>query len=94
MTTAEAVRRLTFEQARALGLSTRGMIAPGFDADLAVFDPATIDRSDDARVADLPGGGSRYIRHQIGMRAVIVNGQVAWSATDGYRDVTTGVVAH
>jgi N-acyl-D-aspartate/D-glutamate deacylase len=93
MTTAEAVRRLTLEQARALGLSTRGMIAPGFDADLAVFDPATIDRGDDVRVSDLPGGGARYVRPQVGMHAVIVNGQVAWTANEGYAEVTPGVVA-
>jgi N-acyl-D-aspartate/D-glutamate deacylase len=94
MTTSEAVRRLTLEQARALGLSTRGMIAPGFAADLAVFDPATIDRGDDVRVADLPGGGSRYIRHQVGMHAVIVNGHVAWTANRGYADIAPGVVAN
>jgi N-acyl-D-aspartate/D-glutamate deacylase len=91
---AEAVRRLTLEQARALGLADRGAIAPGLAADLVVFDPDTIDRGDEVRAADLPGGGFRYVRPQVGVHAVVVNGEVAWTASAGYAATTSGSVAH
>jgi N-acyl-D-aspartate/D-glutamate deacylase len=94
MTMAEAVRRLTLDQARALGLSDRGVIAPGHAADLVVFDPAVIDRGDEQRVFDLPGGGARYVRPQLGVHRVLVNGRTAWSATAGYADIAPGQVVH
>lgn len=38
----EAVRRLTLLPAQTLGISARGRLAPGYFADIAVFDPATV----------------------------------------------------
>ena len=38
----EAVRRLTLFPATTLGIQNRGRLAPGYFADLAIFDPATI----------------------------------------------------
>ncbi len=38
----EAVRKMTSFAAEAAGLSDRGLVKPGFAADLAVFDPATV----------------------------------------------------
>jgi N-acyl-D-aspartate/D-glutamate deacylase len=94
MTMAEAVRRLTLDQARALGLADRGIVAPGHAADLVVFDPAVIGRGDEERVFDLPGGGGRYVRPQLGVHCVLVNGESAWSATTGYADTAPGQVVH
>jgi N-acyl-D-amino-acid deacylase len=62
---AEAIRRLTLLPATNLGLKRRGALKPGYFADVAVFDPATI--------ADL----STYEHPQqyaVGMVHVLVNG--------------------
>ena len=38
MTPEEAVKGVTINAAKALGLTNKGMIAPGFDADLCLWD--------------------------------------------------------
>lgn len=62
----EFVRQSTSAPARRLGLGDRGVLEPGWAADLVVFDPATVaDRATD----EDPGATAVGIRH------VIVNGQ-------------------
>ncbi len=61
----EAVRKMTSFAAEAAGLSDRGLVKPGFAADLAVFDPATV-RS--AATFETPN------RYSEGFRYVAVNG--------------------
>ncbi len=61
----EAVRRLTSLPAANLGIRQRGALRPGFYADLAIFDPATI--ADRATFAEPH-------RYAVGMRHVFVNG--------------------
>jgi N-acyl-D-amino-acid deacylase len=63
----EAVRKMTSLPARRVGLLDRGLVRPGMMADLTVFDPTTV--RDTATFED-PG------RYPIGIRWVIVNGQV------------------
>ena len=92
MTTEQAVRRLTFDAATAWGLQDRGLLAPGFAADVVIFDPATIDRDEEIGVEDLPGDGFRYIRHARGIDTVVVNGQVTYTAAGGYSDARAGDV--
>lgn len=63
----DAIRKMTSQPAQRVGLSDRGLLRPGFAADIAVFDPLTvIDRA------------SFEVPHQVsdGMRYVLVNGQV------------------
>ena len=72
----EAVRALTFIPASVLGLRQRGLLASGYFADIVVFDPDKIDYLATRTVTDVPGGGSRLWRDAVGVRDVIVNGQV------------------
>ena len=62
----EAVRRFTSRPAARLGLRDRGLVKPGFIADLVVFDPATI--GDTSTFGD-PN------HYSVGVRQVIVNGR-------------------
>jgi N-acyl-D-amino-acid deacylase len=70
----EGVRRLTSDPARKYRIPQRGRIAPGYWADLLLFDPATVGVTNLERVADLPGGGTRMIRSPRGVHGVWVNG--------------------
>jgi N-acyl-D-aspartate/D-glutamate deacylase len=70
----EGVRRLTSDPARKYRIPKRGLIAPGYGADLVLFDPETVGVSGLERTADLPGGGTRMIRRPRGVHGVWVNG--------------------
>jgi N-acyl-D-aspartate/D-glutamate deacylase len=68
----EAIRKITGEPARRLGLTDRGLLADGYAADLVVFDPAAIaNRADGDDPAARPAGIDR----------VLVNGR--WAVIDG-----------
>ena len=43
LTVEEAVRKMTSLPARAMGLDRKGVLRPGMDADLVVFDPTTVE---------------------------------------------------
>ncbi|MET0490306.1 MAG: amidohydrolase family protein, partial [Acidimicrobiales bacterium] len=70
----EGVRQLTQWPAALCGFSDRGMIRPGFAADLMVFDPATIGPAEKGIVHDFPNGEARYVSKPEGVHATIVNG--------------------
>jgi N-acyl-D-amino-acid deacylase len=70
----EGIRRLTSHPADLYGIQNRGRIALGAQADLLLFDPATVGVSPAERVADLPGGGRRTIRRPTGVHGVFCNG--------------------
>ena len=70
LTLEEAVRKMTAFPAARLGLADRGLLRPGLMADIAVFDPATIE--DRSTFADPH-------HYAVGMRHVLVNGQVTVS---------------
>ena len=71
----EMVRRFTDSPARLYGLRDRGRLAPGYMADITIFDPATVAAGPLRTVADLPGGGSRLKTEAIGMHHVLVAGE-------------------
>jgi len=70
----EGVRRLTSDPARKYRIPKRGLIAPGYHADLLLFEPRRVGVSRLRRVKDLPGGGTRMLRDPEGVRGVWVNG--------------------
>ena len=70
----KAVWRLTGHPAQVFGLPGRGRIAPGFAADLVVFDPATIGVEPMRRVWDLPASADRLVADSRGIEKVWVNG--------------------
>jgi N-acyl-D-aspartate/D-glutamate deacylase len=74
MTIAEAVRKLTSQPAALFGIRDRGRLAPGYAADLMLFDPAAIGRGEKRRVDDLPAGASRLTAAARGLHGVWVNG--------------------
>ena len=55
-------------------------------ADVVVFDADTLGRGPEVASDDFPGGGTRWIRHSVGMDTVLVDGEVTWSASEGYID--------
>ena len=70
-----AVHELTAKPAKIFRIPNRGQIAPGFYADLMLFDPKTISRKPNRRVFDLPGKGPRLTCNADGIHAVWVNGE-------------------
>jgi N-acyl-D-aspartate/D-glutamate deacylase len=69
-----AVRRLTWDPARAYRIPERGRIVPGYWADLVAFDPATVDPLPAEWVHDLPAGEPRFVARARGIAWSLVNG--------------------
>jgi N-acyl-D-aspartate/D-glutamate deacylase len=74
VTLEEAVRLITDVPARFYGLTERGRIAPGWHADLVMFDPATIDHGPERTRYDLPSGAPRLVADAYGITSVLVGG--------------------
>jgi N-acyl-D-amino-acid deacylase len=76
MTLEQAVRRLTFDSARAFGIYDRGLLEPGLAADLVIFDPHTVNPGGQDIVHDFPNNGWRIRELAEGIYGTIVNGKV------------------
>ncbi len=70
----EAVHQLTDVPARLYGLRRRGRLAPGWHADLTLFDPERVGHRPIRTRQDLPGGASRLYAEADGIAHVVVNG--------------------
>ena len=68
------VKRLTRDNARAIGLNDRGTIAPGGKADIHVIDYDRLRLRRPEVIYDLPGGGRRLMQRSDGYLATIVSG--------------------
>ncbi|HXZ52519.1 MAG TPA: amidohydrolase family protein [Burkholderiales bacterium] len=75
LTLGEAARQLTGLPAAVFGIRGRGRLAPGYSADLLLFDPARVGRGPKRRVFDLPAGAPRLTTSALGVHGVWVNGE-------------------
>ena len=88
------MKKVTSDPCSIWGIEGRGQLREGFAADVVVFDAATIGRGPEVASHDFPGGGTRWIRHSVGIDTVIVNGTVTWTNADGYIEgARAGVIA-
>lgn len=72
------VRRQTQDTARALGLFDRGLVAPGYRADLNVIDYDRLTLKAPQVAYDLPAGGRRLVQRADGYVATILAGEVTY----------------
>lgn len=80
-----AVHALARRPAEVVGLLDRGLLRPGYRADINVIDLDALSLGRPEPVADLPAGGKRLMQRAAGYRATLVAGEVT------YRDgVATG----
>jgi N-acyl-D-aspartate/D-glutamate deacylase len=70
------IRRQTRETAETYGLLDRGLVAPGYKADLNLIDYDNLHLKQPKMVFDLPANGRRLIQDASGYVATIVSGEV------------------
>jgi N-acyl-D-aspartate/D-glutamate deacylase len=73
---ATVVKWLCCDTAQAVGLADRGILAPGFKADLNVFDIDRLHLHAPEVAHDLPSGGRRLVQRADGYAATVVSGTV------------------
>ena len=73
-----AIKRQCNDTARLYGLEDRGIIAPGYLADLNVIDMDAIKLGKPWLAFDLPAGGKRLLQKADGYVATIKNGTVTF----------------
>ncbi len=74
-----AIKALTQDTARAVGLHDRGILAVGYKADLNIIDYERMNVYRPYITSDLPGGGSRLVDDPDGYVATIVSGKTVYS---------------
>jgi N-acyl-D-amino-acid deacylase len=72
----QAIHKLTFHVASIWGIEGRGLLRPGFAADVTVFDPKTIKACAPEWAEDYPAATKRLIQRSEGVHYTIVNGKV------------------
>jgi N-acyl-D-amino-acid deacylase len=75
---ASAVRMMTRDTARVVGLYDRGVVAPGYRADLNLIDHAGLRLHAPQAWTDLPAGGKRLVQRADGYVATIVDGEIVY----------------
>ena len=72
------IKRLTRDNAVAIGLRDRGLLKPGMKADINIIDYDRLLLRSPEIVYDLPAGGKRLIQRTEGFDATIVSGQIVY----------------
>jgi N-acyl-D-amino-acid deacylase len=78
VTVPEAIQMLSRQPAEAVGLLDRGLVRPGYKADLNVIDLDRLHLHAPQASYDLPAGGRRLRQSADGYRATIVSGAVTY----------------
>jgi N-acyl-D-aspartate/D-glutamate deacylase len=78
MPVGRVVERLTKNNARAVGLFDRGVVAEGMKADLNVIDFDRVRCEPPVMAYDLPAGGKRLTQRARGYCATVVSGQITY----------------
>ena len=73
-----AIKRLSHDNASAVGLNDRGLVRVGMKADLNVIDYDGLVLRGPEVVYDLPAGGKRLVQRTQGFDATIVSGEVTY----------------
>ena len=76
MSLEEAVQQLSFVPASHWGLTGRGLLREGWQADVVIFDPKTVAPQVPTLTYDLPAGARRLKQKADGFLATVVNGEV------------------
>ena len=75
----DIITRMTYNNARAMGLTDRGLIQEGFKADINVIDYDRLQLHAPKIHYDLPAGGKRLIQEATGYDHTIVSGVPVWA---------------
>ena len=73
-----AIQRQTRSTARTVGLLDRGVLAPGYRADVNVIDFEHLTARRPVMQHDLPAGGKRLVQPAVGYVATLVAGEVTY----------------
>jgi N-acyl-D-aspartate/D-glutamate deacylase len=76
LTLEQAIRMLSFVPASYWGLTGRGLLREGWNADVVLFNPDTISPAMPELTYDLPAGARRLKQKATGIAATVVNGEV------------------
>jgi N-acyl-D-amino-acid deacylase len=90
----EAVRKLTFDSSSIFGLGDRGLLRPGWAADMMIFDADTVGPLEVEDTPDLPGGASRRKQLAQGIEWTLVNGEVLIEKGEHTGQLPGRVVGH
>jgi len=76
MSLEQAIHKLTFHPASIFGLQGRGLLRPGYAADITIFDPKTVHAEEPVWANDFPANTKRMVQKSVGVHYTIVNGRV------------------
>lgn len=86
----DAVWRLTGHPHQVFRVADRGLVQPGFYADLVAFDPDTVGTTPVERTHDQPGGADRLLVRSTGVEHLWVNGVATRAAGEEIPGTTPG----
>jgi len=78
MSLEEAIFKLSFQVASVYDIRDRGLLRPGYAADVTIFDPATVKPCEPEWAEDYPARTRRMVQRSEGLHYTIVNGHVLY----------------